>query len=132
MDYQFRLSQREGYLHVWVHGDNTPETVARYLKDVYDACLKHKCSSVLIEENLEGTGLRLTDMFSIVEEGSHRVWPVVRRIAYVDVNLGHDQENLKFVETVARNRAINLRLFPAVRDAENWIVQPLEPLQESP
>jgi hypothetical protein len=131
MDYQFRLSEREGYLHIRVDGDNTPETVARYLEGVYEACLKSKCPSVLIEENLEGKGLSPTEMFGIVDKGSHRIWPVVKRIAYVDVNPGHDRENLKFVETVARNRAINLRLFPTLQDAESWIVQPLNPPQGS-
>jgi hypothetical protein len=132
MDYQFRLSQREGYLHVWVNGDNSPETVARYLKDVYEACLKHKCSSVLVEENLEGAGLSLTEMFGIVAERGDLVRTVLERIAYVDVNPRHDMRNLKFAETVAVNRAVNLRLFPSVRDAENWIAQPSQPPQESP
>ena len=35
----------------------------RYLKDVYDACLREECPRVLIEETLEGPGLSVAEVF---------------------------------------------------------------------
>jgi len=127
MDYRFRVSPRKGFLHVEVVGDNTPETVLRYVKELYESCVKLKCPNVLVEENLEGAGLGLGEIFGVVAEGSRSVWPVVQRIAYVDVNRAHDLKNMKFAETVGVNRSMNIRVFAEVRDAENWLLQQLNP-----
>lgn len=121
MGYDFRVSPKDGYLHVVVAGDNTPETVMRYLKEIYESCLRLKCPNILVEENLAGPGLDLGDIFGVVTEGSRSVWPVVQCIAYVDVNRHHDAANMKFAETVGVNRSVNIRVFRTVPEAENWI-----------
>lgn len=121
MEYEFRVLHKAGYLHVRVVGDNTPETVVRYLKQLIEMCAKNKCPNVLVEENLEGPGLDLGEIFGIASSGGQAVWPDVRRIAYVDVNHHHDLENMRFAETVAVNRSINMRVFASVPEAENWL-----------
>jgi len=125
MQYEFRVSQQEGYLHAVIVGDNTPETVQRYLRQIYEACATSRCLNILVEENLEGGGLDLGDIFGVVAEGSRSVWPVVQRIAYVDVNRHHDLRNMKFAETVAVNRSVNVRVFADVPAAETWLRQQL-------
>lgn len=123
MDYAFKIEPKEGYLHIRVSGDNTPETVGRYLKEVYAACHQSGCPSVLIEENLTGAGMTLTDIFEVVSEGSRQVWPVVQRVAFVDVNPKHDSKSMKFAETTAVNRSVNLHVFASVAEAERWIAR---------
>jgi hypothetical protein len=132
MKYQLEVTPKQGYLEVVVKGDNTPETVMRYLKEVYEACLRLKCPNVLVEENLEGPGLDLGEIFGVVAEGSKSVWPVVRCIAYVDVNRHHDQKNMKFAETVGVNRSVNIRVFRTVPEAENWIAGQVDLPPENP
>jgi hypothetical protein len=127
MEYQFRASQKTGYLHVTVVGDNTPETVMRYLKDIYESCVRLKCPHVLVEEDLEGPSMDLGDIFGVVAEGSRSVWPVVQRIAVVDVNPHHDPKNMEFAETVGVNRSINVRVFRSVPQAENWMTGSASP-----
>jgi len=127
MEYAFRVSRKDGFLHIAVAGDNTAETVLRYLKQLHETCVNLKCPNVLVEENLDGASLDLGEIFGLVTEGSRSVWPVVQRIAYVDVNPDHDQKNMKFAETVGVNRSVNIRVFPAVRDAENWLLEQLNP-----
>jgi hypothetical protein len=124
MAYQFRLTRKPGYLHVRVTGDNTEETVMGYLKDVLEACRKNDCPHVLIEENLEGPGLGLAEIYGVVGEGSRKIWPIIQRVAYVDVNPAHDRGNLQFAETAAKNRSVNMRLFRTVAEAEAWIGGP--------
>jgi len=121
MDYGFQVARKNGFLHVVVTGDNTPETVLRYLREIYDACSKYGCPSVLVEENLEGAGLALGEIFGVVDEASKTVWPVVQKVAYVDVNRQHDLKDMKFAETVAVNRSVNCRVFPDVAAAEKWL-----------
>lgn len=54
MSYTFMVEQKRGYFHVRVSGENTPESVARYLAEVHDTCARLNCPNVLIEENLRG------------------------------------------------------------------------------
>jgi len=132
MQYQLKVTAKPGYLHLVVLGDNTPETVMRYMKEVYETCLRLNCPHVLVEENLEGPGLDLGEIFGIVAEGSRSVWPVVQCIAYVDINHHHDPQNMKFAETVGVNRSINIRVFRSVPEAENWVAAQAEVPPENP
>jgi hypothetical protein len=121
--YQLKVEPKAGYTHFRVTGTNSPEAVRGYLMDIYYACAEHDHSAILIEENLEGPGLALFDIFEIVSEGSERTWPYVRRIAYVDVNPQHSQPDMKFAETAAVNRGVNVRVFASVAEAEQWLSQ---------
>lgn len=121
VEYRFKVTPKKGYLHVQIAGDNAPETVLRYLREIYENCVRLKCPNVLVEENLEGPGLDLGEIFAVVSEGSRSVWPAVQRIAYVDVNPLHELRNMQFAETVGVNRSVNIRVFRTVPDAENWV-----------
>lgn len=127
MEYEFRVVPKSGYLHATVAGDNTPETVQRYLRQVYEACAAARCPNILVEENLLGEGLDLGDIFGVVAEGSRTVWPVVQRIAFVDVNPRHDPRNMSFAETVAVNRSVNVRVFRDLAAAQAWMEAQLDP-----
>ena len=121
MSYVLSVENKGAYLHITVTGDNTPENVANYLSEVRDKCVEHQCSHVLIEENLRGPSLGTGIIYKIVTEAGNQVWPVVRRIAYIDVNPKHNTGAMQFAETVAVNRAVNVRLFSSVVDAEKWL-----------
>jgi hypothetical protein len=122
MSYVLRVENKGAYLHITVTGDNTPENVANYLSEVRDKCsTEQQCFNVLIEENLKGPSLGTSIIYNIVTEAGEQVWPVVRRIAYIDVNPEHNMGSMEFAETVAVNRAVNVRLFPRVLDAQKWL-----------
>jgi hypothetical protein len=127
MAYQLTAEQKAGYLHVRVSGENSSDTVRRYLEEVFSTCLQRQCSIVLIEEDLQGPGLGVLDIHQIVTEGSKRTWPTVRRIAYVDTNKEHSQPDMHFAETVAVNLGVNVKLFPTVREAEEWLRDAVAP-----
>jgi len=106
---------------IGVTGENSPETVRRYLEDAFYTCLQRNCSIVLIEENLSDAGSGVPDVPQIVTEGSKRTWPTVRRIAYVDANKAHSQLDRTFAQTVPVNLGINVKLFQTVKEAEEWL-----------
>jgi len=120
MSYLLKVEHKTNYLHVTVRGKNASKNVLSYLSEVRDKCLEHKCPNVLIEENLKGPGLGTSAIFDVVSEASKNVHPVIRHIAYVDVNPEHDIKELKFAESVAVNRAVNVRLFSSITEAEKW------------
>ena len=119
--YQLAIDKKPGYWHFRVTGPNTRDVVRAYLADIYYACAQGDCSAILVEENLTGKGLGLFDIFEVVTDGSEKTWPYIRRIAYVDVNPEHASQDMKFAETVAVNRGVNIHVFNNVRDAEAWI-----------
>jgi len=121
MSYQLTVSEMPTYLHVRVAGQNSPETVRAYLAEIYALCVQRNSSAILIEEDLAGPGLRVLDIFDIAAKSSEWAWPPPRRIAYVDVNKEHSFSDMKFAETVARNRGGEIRIFESVKDAEEWL-----------
>jgi hypothetical protein len=121
MEYRLEVLLRPGYLHVRVRGDNTVETIHRYIQEVRRACLQESCPVVLIEENLQGPGLGIGEMYEVISEESRDRSPAIHRIVFVDVNPDHDLADMKFAETMAANRAMDFHVFPTVADAESWI-----------
>jgi hypothetical protein len=119
--YVLTVEPKTKYLHITVRGKNTPENVLICLSEVREKCLQHECPNVLIEEHLNGPSLHTFTMFDNITEASKRVHPVISHIAYVDVNPEHDWNQLKFAENVAVNRAVNVKLFPSVTEAEKWL-----------
>jgi hypothetical protein len=119
--YRCTVERRAGYLHVSVNGENTPENVRRTLSEVLRACVAHGCARVLLEEHLTGPSLSTVEAFEIASEGSLNARSIVQQIAYVDTNPEHDSSLLEFVETVALNRGVRVRVFGTVGEAEAWL-----------
>jgi hypothetical protein len=120
VSYQLTVEAKPGYLHVTVAGDNTRETVSRYMEEVVRECTLRQCFRVLIEERLEGPRLGTLDVFEMVATGSSRFLRTLKAMAYVDVN-ARNQEMMQFAENVAVNRAFPVRVFPTVVAAERWL-----------
>ena len=121
MPYELTVKEKAGYLYVTVTGDNTKDTVLRYLSDVYAACAERKCPVVLIEENLAGPPLGVFDIYEVVGKASQSVYPTIRRIAFVDMNPEHNVGTMKFAEDVATNLGVKVRVFSDLLDAEKWL-----------
>jgi hypothetical protein len=124
LSYTLKIDAKQGYLHFIVTGQNTKENVARYLDQVLRECTTRKCHRALIEERLEGPRLATLDVFSIASEGALRAIGQLHSVAYVDVHAQGDM--MKFAETVAVNRAMPVRLFKDVGDAERWLLEEIQ------
>jgi hypothetical protein len=120
-EYRCTVEPRAGYLYISVSGENTVANVRRILSDVLSACAQRGRSRVLLEEHLSGPSLGMVEAFEIVSEGSASARSVVQQIAYVDTNPEHDSSLLDFVETVAVNRGVHVRVFATVPEAEAWL-----------
>lgn len=121
MSYNLTISKKHDYLHAKVTGQNTLENVERYLVEVLQKCKDANCPRVLIEEQLEGPRLDTVKVFEIASEGSVRSFGFFGAIAYVDINA--EGELMQFAETVAVNRALPVKVFPTVAEAEKWLIE---------
>ena len=119
MAYNLTIRQESTYIHAVVTGENRRENIIRYLEELLRECAARGCTRVLIEKRLEGPRLAIADIFEIISENSKRALGMLRAIAYVD-NFT-TEEMLKFAETVAVNRALPLKVFRTVAEAEAWI-----------
>jgi hypothetical protein len=122
MAYTLTFDRKPEYLHVKVTGENSPESVTGYLSEVHRACSGAECPGLLIEEDLQGPSIAVSDVFAIVSEGSRSMPPGIRKIAFVDLNSGHDFARMQFAETVAVNRGINMRLCRSLEEAQKWLL----------
>ena len=121
MTYQLSIEQKPTHLHVIVTGENTKQNVASYLEEICRACEDRGCPRVLVEERLEGPRLATMDVYDLASMSGGRPIPAVKAIAYVDVHTASDM--MQFAETVAVNRGFPMKVFPAVAEAEEWLVR---------
>lgn len=121
MSYRIDMKQTAHDCHATVTGDNTVETVGRYLDELAGICARNGCARLLIEENLHGPSFSMTDVYAVVVEAARKVPPTLRKIAFVDVNPEHRADNMEFAETVAVNRFVNVRRFAAIDEAVRWL-----------
>ena len=117
-DYQLHVERRPDFLLVRVTGTNSAETVMQYLQDVYDECHRQDCFRVLIDEQLAGPRLDVSEVYSIASDGSMSAMGVYQAIAYVDQSMGEIRD---FLENVAVNRGLPIRTFGSVEAAESWL-----------
>ena len=119
MTFQLTLTEKPGYLHAVVTGQNTLENVVTYLRELHKECAERGIHRVLIEERLTGRRLETWDVYQIASEGSLRGSGSFASVAYVDVNAHGDL--MKFAETVANNRGIPLNVFATIEEADAWL-----------
>ena len=124
MSYIMHVEPRSSYLYITVTGENSLDTVSRYLSEIHDWCLQQNCPNVLLVENLSGPVLRTSSIYELISEKSAQSARVVGRMAYVDINPAHDLGEMKFAENVAVNRGISVRVFATVQEAEAWLERP--------
>jgi hypothetical protein len=121
MDYELVLVEHPGYLHATGRGRRTPENALRFLRESGQACIASGRGALLLEMAFTGPMLDTSMIFEVVmarsADGSR-----LRKIAYVD----HDQDapaRIRFAETVARNRGVNVRLFDDIVAAREWLAE---------
>src|SRR5262245_33157151 len=120
MSYHLTLEEYPSYLHAKVSGTHNAQNAHRFLVEVHEAWVQGNFSAVLLEMNLTGPSLSILNVFNIISERAPYAVGL-KQIAYVDGGTGHDLENARFAETVARNRGVNVRLFGTVGEAAGWL-----------
>ncbi len=119
MSYLLTITEHPAFLHAAVTGTNSAENALRFLEEAYAACVQRGRSAVLLEMNLAGPSLESASIFRVIAQRSAD-GARLRKIAYVD-RAQRDPDKVKFAETVAFNRGVNVRLFPDIELAARWL-----------
>ena len=117
--YELTVEVRPDYLHASVTGDRTADNVDRFLREAYAACVDNAKFNLLLEMRLTGSRLGTFGIYRLISDRSAD-GARLRRIAYVEDPLDNVEE-ARFAETVAVNRAVNVRLFMDVSEAARWL-----------
>ena len=120
MTYQLTFRNQANYLHAIASGQNSLENVKGYLRQILHECKMAGCSRLLIEERLEGPRPNALEVFEIASEESRSALGILSAIAYVDIYAEGDL--MEFAETVAINRALPVRIFATIAEAEKWLM----------
>jgi hypothetical protein len=118
--YTLEIEAKAGHLFARASGPRTRASVTAITVEVFDAAVAHGLSKALIDvTELEGR-LGILDSFLLVTEVFQRIrGRGVSRAAIVDRSVPSLGE--RFLETVARNRAFNFRIFADEEDALEWL-----------
>ena len=65
------------------------------------------------------------DVYRIIAESSAQTAPIIQKIAYVDLDAERSDGNITLGEAVARDHGVNVRVFPTVAAAEQWLATEL-------
>ena len=119
MDYRCTVERKATYLHFTGSGRMSEENARRFLLEAYQTAVERECDSILLEMRFTGS-MHLGSIFSVVAERSSD-GRLLKRIAYVDANVGLVPEAAEFATLVATNRGVRVLLFGSVNEAEQWL-----------
>jgi len=120
--YQIAIEQRPRYLYVTVTGENSTETIRRYIVDIRQACARLGIFKVLAVVNLHGPGVSMLDLYKVIAAGSDESAGSGIRAAYVELNPARSDANMLMAENVATTRGISVRTFRNIAAAEAWLL----------
>jgi hypothetical protein len=125
MSYQLSIEEHSGYVHTRGSGDMTPENALRFLVESSGAAKARGKRMLLLEFGFTGPSLNGGAIYDIITARSSHA-SAFERIAYVDVSSERNAEHKRFAETLARNRGVNVRLFPSVEEGRQWLASPAD------
>ena len=120
MSYTLKIEKRGSYLYASVKGLNTPENIAGYFREIQQEMVKRDCYDIVVVEDFQGPDLDTLTAYKLVSKAAFEHPAEPSKLAFVVLNPDH-KSSIKFGETVARNRGVNIRLFKEAQAAEEWI-----------
>jgi hypothetical protein len=119
--YRLSFETEEKYLSVVAAGMRTRENVAALTREVFDAALAQQKDSVLIDVRELRGGFGIMDIYLLVSDVFENLrGKGVRRAAIIDMRSFPLRE--AFLETAARNRGFNIRVFSDTEAAAKWLI----------
>lgn len=119
-DYSVSWESRTDHLSVHVSGARTYAAVMALSREVFNAAQASHQSSVLVDVREFAGRLGVLDSYRLVTDAFEMLrGGGIRKAAVVDVPLSPVPE--WFLETVARNRGFNFRVFASPEEALAWL-----------
>ncbi|HSL16510.1 MAG TPA: hypothetical protein VLB51_01225 [Methylomirabilota bacterium] len=121
MDFQVRVEARDGYVEATLMGVRTPATLMAAAEQVTGVCNELKIFKVLIDVRKMRGKLDTLETFDVA---GHKIpqRPGMRLITKSAIlDLPPNMDRIRFFETVAVNRGLNVRVFDDEAAAVEWL-----------
>lgn len=122
MKYELEIVERDGYVAAVLEGVRTPETLLAAAARTTAYCSERRIPRLLIDVRGMTGGLDTLETYDVAghELPGHEDVRRVLRSAILD--LPENIERIRFFETVAVNRGLNVRVFAAEEPAIEWLL----------
>ncbi len=121
MSYELNFKHESDYLCVQATGIRTTESFVAMAMDVLTTGEKYEYNKVLLD--LRGMTGRLGtfDIYKLGTENLKELWRTIGHPKVSVIDLETNRERFEFMENVAVNQNINLRIFTDVDKAMAWL-----------
>jgi hypothetical protein len=120
MSYELSFRHDPNYLYVKAKGIRTAENLIAMSKDILAVRDKHGYNKALIDVREMTGGLGIVDAYKLgTKDFQEYRRPGQLKVSIVD--LEHNRERFQFIENVAVNMGLNLRIFSEVDEALTWL-----------
>lgn len=121
MPYKIHFQKDSNCVILVLTGELNLEQARIARNELRDALTAHQCNRILIDETRVEKKLSVIDQHQFTTEYGSELPPDVR----IAVVVRREQiSEARFVENVAFNRGIHLRIFPNQKNAINWLSEP--------
>ena len=120
MVYDITIDIKDGYLQVVVKGVASLPSNIDLQKRVVKACGEHRITKVLVDIRELTEPTSITEIYQFGKEAEHNLRNISIKAAVL-----HDEnrkEHESFLETMMKNRGVNLRAFLTEKEALDWLM----------
>lgn len=125
MAYEYHMEVRERYVVMALRGqENLAENKASVLY-ARDYCAEHGKHALLVDLREISGGTSVVENYEFAGFLAETAWPTILRIATVYGETNREIE--RFLETAGQNRGVQIRAFPSMDAAQEWLTQGQNP-----
>lgn len=125
MAYEYHMEVRERYVLMALRGwENLEDNKASVLY-ARDYCAEHGKQMLLVDLREISGGTTVVENYEFAGFLAEAAWPTILRIATVYGETNREIE--RFLETAGQNRGVQIRAFPSMDAAHEWLMQGQDP-----
>jgi hypothetical protein len=121
-DFNYDISVKDNHILVTTNGICTSvEQILAYGNDIFSACQKEKLYMVLIDDRKVIYSTSFWENYNIAKEATS----MRLKRSYIKIAQVANQSNLEIsskMETVFRNRGLDMKVFDSIDKAQEWLL----------
>jgi len=122
MNYEIELFERDGFVAAVLSGVRTPETLIKAAVRATSFCSERQVKHLLIDLRDMTGGLDTLETYEVAGRELPRQEAVRRVLRSAILDRPENIERIRFFETVALNRGLNVRVFADEGLAVEWLL----------
>jgi hypothetical protein len=118
MPEKLQISIKDNYLYAEVSGKYNAKNANEFFEEIIKQCYENNIFCILIDAR------KLEGKLSVIDRYEFGIFMESKRIYKINVALVGTTEYVfpdKFLETVAKNRAVNAKVTTDIKEAELWL-----------